>query len=137
MSWFNFARTSGMATRACTLASQFCCLAASVSCWPVQIAVGLQPLLRFHQFHRVGAGSQHLAEQRIGIERDGRYQIIQLLRRESLPLGLACAGGGAGACANAPCPFRPSAKHNLSIKPAESESRQVAFHLPPPPCYTL
>src|ERR1035441_5107996 len=36
-SWFIFANTSGNVTRAWTLASQFCCRAASVSCWPFRL----------------------------------------------------------------------------------------------------
>ena len=49
-----------------------------------QIAIPLQPLPRLHNLQRVGARHQNLAQQRIGIERDGRHQVVQLFRRQQL-----------------------------------------------------
>jgi hypothetical protein len=39
-------------------------------------------LLHLDDLKRVGACGQHLAEERIGIQRDGRDQVAQLVRRK-------------------------------------------------------
>ncbi len=41
-----------------------------------------QPLLQLNDLEGIGGGHQHLAEQRIGIERDRRDQRIELVRRK-------------------------------------------------------
>jgi len=40
-----------------------------------EVAILLQPLPGFDDLERIGSGDQNLAQQGIGIERDGRYQI--------------------------------------------------------------
>ena len=48
-------------------------------CLSLQGLVPVQPLLQLNHLQRVGGGHQRLAQQRIGIKRDGRDQRIQLL----------------------------------------------------------
>ena len=51
-----------------------------------QIAMVLKPLLELDDFERVGGGSEHLREKRVGIQCDRSYQIIQVLRGQKLRL---------------------------------------------------
>ncbi len=44
----------------------------------------LQPLPGFDHFERIGGGGHYLAEQRIRVQRNGRHQILQLIRRQTL-----------------------------------------------------
>ena len=44
----------------------------------------VQKLLRFHQLQRISTGNQHLAQQRIRIQSDGRHQAVQLFRSKRL-----------------------------------------------------
>ena len=44
----------------------------------------LHPLVSLDQLQRISGRHQNLAQQRIGIERNRRYQIVQLIRAESL-----------------------------------------------------
>ena len=55
-----------------------------------------QPLLQLNDLQWIGGGHQHLAEQRIGVERDRRHQRIELVGR-NLALA-ACADGASGNC---------------------------------------
>jgi hypothetical protein len=48
----------------------------------------LQPLLRFHQFQRVRAGGQRLAEERVRIESERGNESIQPFWRQELVLRL-------------------------------------------------
>jgi hypothetical protein len=48
----------------------------------LDVAVLPEPLLRRHNLQRIGACGQHLAEQRIRVQRNRRDQIIQLVRRQ-------------------------------------------------------
>ena len=52
-----------------------------------QVPALLKPLLGFDDLERIGAGGQHLAEQLVRVEGDGRYQIIQLFGRQEVRLG--------------------------------------------------
>jgi hypothetical protein len=45
-----------------------------------KIRVALQPLIGFDNFKRIRSGDENLADQRIRIQRNRRYQIIQLIR---------------------------------------------------------
>ena len=49
-----------------------------------EIPVPLQPLACFHDFERIGAGNKYLTQQRIGIERNRRYKVVELLGRPCL-----------------------------------------------------
>lgn len=48
----------------------------------LEVAVPPEPLVRFHDFQRIRTRRQYLAEQRVGVQRDRRHQVIQLVRRE-------------------------------------------------------
>src|SRR5262249_7832153 len=54
----------------------------------LEVRVVLGPTGRHHDFERVGGGGQDLREQRVGIERDGRDQLLQLLIAQMLLLCL-------------------------------------------------
>ena len=47
-----------------------------------QVLVLGQPLLQLNDLERISGGHQRLAEQRIGIQRDGRHQRIELVGRD-------------------------------------------------------
>ena len=46
--------------------------------------IALRPLIRLHHLQRICGRHHDLAEQRIGVQRDRRHQILQLLRSERL-----------------------------------------------------
>jgi hypothetical protein len=48
----------------------------------LEVAVLPEPLLRLHDLQRIRARGQHLAEQRVGVQRNRRDQVIQLVRRQ-------------------------------------------------------
>jgi hypothetical protein len=48
----------------------------------LQVAVLLEPLLGLDDLERISAGGQYLSEERIGIEGDGRDQVVDLLGRQ-------------------------------------------------------
>jgi hypothetical protein len=50
-----------------------------------KITVLLKPLLRFDDLQWIRARGQYSAQQWIGIERDGRDQVVQLFRRQQWP----------------------------------------------------
>jgi hypothetical protein len=86
MSWLSRFSTSGNTTSVCTLGSQGCCFAASVSWVPLRVEFLLPPLLRFYNLKRISICDQPLREEPIGIKSDRRYQVGQLVRRKSLCL---------------------------------------------------
>jgi hypothetical protein len=45
------------------------------------VALGLPPAICFHHLAGIGCGGKNLRHQRVGIERDWRYQLVQLLGR--------------------------------------------------------
>jgi len=57
----------------------------------VQLLILLYPVVRFGHLLRTGCSGQHLREQRIGIERNGRQQLLERLecgRRRRRRLGI-------------------------------------------------
>jgi hypothetical protein len=66
----------------------------------LQILVPRQPLLKLDDFERIGGGHQRLAQQWIGIERDGSDQGVQLIIREPPRLlrSGVCGSGCSAAC---------------------------------------
>ena len=75
--------TCGKATSALTLGSQGSGSSAWTSASPLQLrmAVILQPLRGFGDLLRIGRRHQHLRQQLIGVERDRRDQLVDLLPR--------------------------------------------------------
>jgi len=53
---------------------------------PLEVAMLLQPLLRFHYLNGVCTGSQNLAEQRVWVQRNWRHKILQLIGTQRLRL---------------------------------------------------
>lgn len=66
------------------LGSQFSLLRRLREIRSVKAGVPLEPLISLHHFQRIGAGHHDLAEQRVGVECDGRHQVIQLAGRQGL-----------------------------------------------------
>ena len=94
---FIIVSTCGNTASDFTLGSHVCCCRASSS------ALSLRPGLAFtqrsasHDLERIGRGHQDLREQRVGIQRDRRDELVELLLRERLGArGLRRACGGRG-----------------------------------------
>ncbi|CAM3464607.1 hypothetical protein CUTA107171_27875 [Cupriavidus taiwanensis] len=53
----------------------------------LHLGIGLDPACRLHDFERIGGGHQHLGQDGVGIEGNGRNQRLQFFRLERCRLG--------------------------------------------------
>ena len=76
--------TDGVATSDLTLSSQVCPSTAVLSCIALQVLVLVGPAARLDDLERIGRSHQRLRQQIVGIKRDRREKLIELLGLEQI-----------------------------------------------------